>query len=173
MISSNSALPLKLEGESLKRKTTEDNAKVGHLLGVVRVEVYDAAHLEVRERGPAVTSPSGAATVQVAGTSHTGIRAGEVAVATGTATGQGVGTNHTGIKASEVVVATGTATSEGVGTSYTGIRAGEVAATTGTATNQGVGTSHTGIKAGEVAATEDWETHPFWLLLKRAGYEKW
>lgn len=44
---------------------------------------------------------------------------------------------------------------------------------TGTFEGQGVETNHAESPVDEVAEVEDWESHPFWLLLKRAGCEKW
>ena len=43
----------------------------------------------------------------------------------------------------------------------------------GDATGQGAGPSPAGATVDEVAVVENWEMHPFWLLLKRAGYKKW
>ena len=43
----------------------------------------------------------------------------------------------------------------------------------GTFERPGVETNHVESPVNEVAKVEDWESHPFWLLLKRACYEKW
>ena len=67
------------EGESLKRKATEDNAELGKQLEIASIEANVVSPLE-RQEGKQVTVLTGNATGQRAGPSPAGATVDEVAV---------------------------------------------------------------------------------------------